>query len=275
MVAGHRGPLSSDTRLAGAALWAGVPAVLTAEVALQRHGLALSRVVPVARFLVPSTCRARQSGAALTVRTSRTVAVGRRIGCAALAGVARAVADAARYDDLTAAEVRALTISVLQRRLVSARLVEEELKSSRHNDLAPVRAGLTEFTGGAWSLPEATLRRAVLDHPALPEMLLNCRLEAPDGSFIGVPDGYFRDVGVAVQVHSKTRHEGFDEHGIDRWTRTVEHDQRMESHGIVVVGVTPATLARRLDRFLSRLAETVRSHRGRPPPDVTVAVTVR
>lgn len=270
VVAGHRGPLDVDTRLAGVALWAGESAVLTAGIALQRQGLVLPRVTPVARFLVPPTSRSRTTCAVLTLRTSRAIAVARRTGCISMTGVARALADAARYDDLPPSDLTSLTISALQRRFVSPQLIDEELRSSRHNGLAPVRAGLTEFTRGAWSVPEATLGKAVSKHADLPDMLLNARLHAPDGTLIGVPDGYFREVAVAVQVHSRTHHSGYDEDGVDRWTRTVEHDQRLESHGIVVIGVTPATLARRLDRFLAHLARTISSHQGRVLPEVII-----
>lgn len=205
------------------------------------------------------------------MRTTRPIPVARHLGCVPLAPGARALGDAARYDGATTTSMRAAVISALRRRLLTPAMLHAEIEGSRRNGLACLRDGLREFELGAWSLPEAVLRRGVLTRPALSSMVFNAGLHATDGRHVATPDGYLPDVGVAVQVHSETYHPGESAQDPDRWTSTVEADQALEAHGIVVVSVTPRTLARRLEVFLDRLEAVVASHRGRRLPAITLA----
>lgn len=270
VVAAHTGPFDVVTRRAGAALWAGDAAVLTATVALAAHGLRVA-LVDTARFLIPVSHRPRTAPDAQTVRTTRPIPIARHLGCVPLTTVARALGDAARYDTVGTASIRAAVISALQRRLLTPAMLHAEVDRSRRNGLGSLRQGLQEFELGAWSLPEAALRRGVLTRPALSDMIVNRPLKDPAGRHIATPDGYLESVGVAVQVHSKTYHSGESAEDPDRWTSTVEADQALEAHGVVVISVTPRTLAHRLEAFLDRLEAVVASHRGRRLPAVIVA----
>ncbi|MFT3877391.1 MAG: hypothetical protein QM708_13360 [Propioniciclava sp.] len=55
-------------------------------------------------------------------------------------------------------------------------------------------------------------------------MLANPTLTTTDGRRIGIPDGYFPDAGVVVQVHSRVFHDGVDADGHDRLAVTLERD---------------------------------------------------
>lgn len=272
VVVPHAGPVDGQQRLVAGQLWAGAAAVLTGLHALAALGL---ERLPDARplFLVPASCRGRSTRWARAVRSTRPALVVRRVGIVRVASAERAVADAARYGQVGAESVTALTIAVLQRGLTVPVRVEQELWSSRTNRLRPVRKGLAEFCGGAWSLPEATLGRLVRSSSVLPEMLRNCRISSPDGRWLGTPDGYFPDAGLAVQVHSRQFHSGRDEDGRDRWVETVERDGGLVSRGVTVLGVTPTTLARQPRAFLRRLEEAYLAHRGRPLPELRLERT--
>lgn len=267
--AAHRGPLDVEDRLVAAYLWAGDGAVLTGRVALARHGLDVPSAGS-AIFLVPSTHRARRTSGVSTVRTTRSVPVAGFRDGVPLTDPARALCDAAKHQGLGDDALRAATMSLLQRRLSHPDRLRAELAERPRNGLAPAYRALDEFCSGAWSLPEAALARLVDGDPELPEFLLNVELRTPDDERVGVPDGYFPDSGVAVQVHSKAFHSGTDEAGKDRWTATVEKDGTMVEEGIVVVPITPNSIERRPQGVLTRLRRVVKANTGRTLPAVVV-----
>lgn len=256
VVAPHRGPLEATTRVVAAGLWAGEKAVLTGGVALSRAGLKVARL-PTATFVIPETGRARQHRSARCIRSSRPVTVAGAVGVVRFTIAARALADAAQYEAHAASDLEHLAISVLQRGLASPEELEKELWLRPRQHVAPVWRGLAAFVDGAWSRPEAVLREVVEGDGGFPPLLTNCALETLAGEPIGTPDGYFEDAGVAVQVHSRTYHQGVDDQGKDLWAGTVERDSDFVAKGVRVIGVAPWTLYARPRRFLTRLREVV------------------
>lgn len=164
----------------------------------------------------------------------------------------------------------ATTITALQRKVSTPDLLLTELTSSRLNDLAPVNRGLAQFLGGAWSRPEAVLHELLDSAPGLPGVLFNPELRTVDDVLVAIPDAYLHPLGIAIQVHSREFHTGTDADGRDRWTETVGKDNRLVAHGVMVLAVTPTTLARNPQVFLRQLVQTVDAHEGRPPPDLVV-----
>lgn len=266
----HRGPLDAQDRLVAAYLWAGESAVLTGRVALARHGLDLSSLGECL-FLVPASHRARRINAGVrTVRTNRVVRVSMYRDCVPIVGAARALCDAAVYQGLSGKDLMATTLSALQRRLTHVDLLREELAQRPRNGLAPVLAACKVFGEGAWSMPEASLATLVRADPALPEYLMNVDLLTTGDAFLGCPDGYFPGSGVASQVHSKQYHSGVDDAGRDRWSATVEKDSTFVQHGIIVVQVSPASIANRPEVVLKRLRDTVARYEGRDLSHIVV-----
>src|SRR5690606_31079884 len=150
-----------------------------------------------------------------------------------------------------------LAISALQRGLTTPEELERELWLRPRSRVAPLWKGLEAFVGGAWSRPEVVLRDVVERDGGYPALVTNCQLTTRDGVPIGKPDGYFEEAGVAIQVHSRTYHQGIDDQGGDRWAATVERDSDYVAAGVRVIGVTPWTLYSRPARFLSRLRKVV------------------
>lgn len=265
----HMAPLDANDLLVAAYLWAGEGAVLTGRVALDRHGLTVPCTGPCL-FLVPSTHRTRRTTGVVTMRTMRPMPVAMFRGCVPITTVDQALCDAAVHQELGGDELRALAIAALQRRLTHPDRLRDALGQRATGRLRPIRQALDEFCAGAWSLPEAALARVLTEDPELADCVFNAELRTPDGALIGVPDGYFEDGGVAVQVHSKAYHSGFDEKGRDRWSDTVEKDGDMTEHGVVVLQVTPASIERRPDAVLARIRRVVGLNRGRRLGEVIV-----
>jgi hypothetical protein len=268
VVAAHRGPLDADTRLAAAALWAGPQAVLTGGVALDRHGLP-GAGRDEALFLVPSSARARSTGAVRSVRTSRAITVAAESGCVRMVSLERALVDHALRQQpavphtRSARDLKALTIAALQRGLTSTDRLEAELGRAWARGVEPIRGGLDSFAKGAWSLPEDALLTLLGSSPELRGVLLNKTLATLDGTRLGTPDVFFPAAGVAGQVHSKQHHSGYAEDGTDLWSLTVEKDGAFTDHDIIVIGVTPRSLAQRPQAVLDRFRRVVSRNLGR------------
>lgn len=261
--------LREEDRVVAGFLWAGKRAVLTGVNALVRLGIPVPRPSSVVRFLVPPSCRNRQHIQGFVTIRTRRLPLPRLRDDAPTAPVERALADAGRHRELTASELRGLTIAVLQRRLTTPNRLIAELEAGGTLGVTGVRQGLIAYREGAWSVPEATLAEVVAGHPDLPVMLANPTLVDAAGAVIGVPDGYFPDAGVVVQLHSRAYHDGVADDGTDRWTTTVEGDLRYPEHGLVVVPVTPETLRDSVPAFLASLA-AILAQRDGPARDVFV-----
>lgn len=270
VIAPHRGKLDQETRLVAIGLWAGPKSILTGGAALHRLGLQFDRH-PGAILVIPDGARARSHLRVRLVRSARLPEVATRLGPVSVARGARALVDAAVFEEYRSVDLEHLTISTLQRGVAAPEELERELWIRPRARVGGVWKGLEAFLGGAWSRPEVVLRQIIESSGDLPPLTTNCRLVTDDGELAGIPDGYFADVGVAVQVHSRRYHQGVDDAGGDQWARTVEKDSVLVAAGVRVVGVSPWTLYVRPERFLSRLRRAVAVGVAGPKPNVRVA----
>lgn len=269
VLAPHRGPIDGSTLLYARALWAGPKAVLSGGLALASLGLTVGRLRAVT-FVIPATSRSRQHGTVRLVRSSREIELAQQVGALRVAGGARAVADAATYEQHRPENLEHWTISVLQRGLATPELMEQELWMRTRATVEAVWRGLAAFVDGAWSRPEGVLREQVEGDGRFPPLVTNCELWTVDGEFVGLPDGYIEEAGVAIQVHSRQYHQGIDDRGGDRWADTVERDTGYVAAGVRVVPVTPWTLYTKPRRFLNQLDKVVRLGLASPRPAVKV-----
>lgn len=269
VIAPHKGPLDQETRLVAIALWAGTKSILTGGAALHWLGLRFDRR-PGVTFVIPDGARARSYVRVRLVRSVRLPAVTKRLGPVLIATGTRALVDAAVYEGYRSDDLEHLTISTLQRGLATPEGVEQELWLRPRDRVAGVWKGLGAFADGAWSKPEVVLRQVIERSGDLPALTTNCRLLTVDGEMVGIPDGYFEDVGVAVQVHSRQYHQGIDDVGGDRWAQTVEKDSAMVAAGVRVVAVSPWTLYVQPERFLGRLRKAVQVGAAGPKPNLRV-----
>ncbi len=272
----HRGQPSQEQLLVSGALWAGRGCTLTAGAALAIYG-----ALPLGAYATDSSSsrvltfvgggRRHSANCRIARRTlTRYIPpIGHRRGPLLVAEPARALVDHARWDGTTSTDLESLTIACLQRNVTTVDLLEAALRTAARPHLGAVREGLRNFRDGAWSRPEATLRHLLLGE-RLPRFVMNHGLIDAGGDLIGIPDAYFPDQGVVIQVHSKAYHQGWDKTGNDLWAQTVQRDNRYTASGLAVVAVTPTTLAREARPFLRQLTETLRLRDGLSFPGLHV-----
>lgn len=256
----HTGTPTPDERASAALLYAGEGAVLTGLESLRRHGLRRLPPIELVHVLIPQ--ERRRVGVAFTVceRTERLPAADPVTGLPC-APVARALVDVGRRIDRLD-QVRAMTAEAVQRRLCTQQALLAELATAQRRRTARIRLVAAEIVGGIRSAAEADTQR-VLQREGFPPALWNHDLYTPDGQFIGCPDAWFDEEGVALEVDSREWH--LDPHW---WEQTQTKRARFASYGIPSVPVTPRRLHQDLPEFVRDLHMTLGSAVTRTRPDV-------
>ena len=181
-----------------------------------------------------------------------------------LAPLARALFDACRrhHSDLRA--VRGSVLECLQRRLIKPSELAAEIDRGQRRWTAALRSALRDFRTGAASAPEAELHDVAAAN-GLEGFLWNPDLFEPGGRFIGRPDGYDPETGVALEIDSLEHHsEGTG------WERTLRRNERYEALGILVVCIAPSWLRADPDGVIEHIRKTQQAMTGRPAPDVLI-----
>jgi hypothetical protein len=263
VVSGSRERLSTQQRLVAAQLECGPQGVVTGVHACLVHGLTGVPGNRLVQVLVPMNLRARRVGWVDVQRTRRPDPRATRRGLLTVASLPRAVMDAARAAR-GLDEARSVVLEAVQRRLCSLDELGEELAAGPRRWSAFARRALDDATDGAWSVPEAHLRRACAASRRLPTATPNPVLVAHGVTLLS-PDLWFDDVALAVMVHSRRHHEG-----VQDWERTVERDGELTQHGVTVLAFTPRSIATDLERVVATIERTYLqlSRGGRPRPDV-------
>ncbi|MEV7772633.1 hypothetical protein [Kitasatospora sp. NPDC086791] len=235
-------------------------AVITGAAALALYGFAAVPRLPAMTgvdVLVPRQRRLKDVGEVRIRRTEREL-VARSVHGLACAPVARAVADALgewTADPQAPAPVREVLREAVSRSEdgCTVRELAVELIESGLTDEPRVRAALDELL--------AAERDSVLERIGhlVDEWLLPVPLNAPElrmrgGTYIAVPDLYWPERGVAVEVDSDLRCVS---EGEAAWVRGGQH--RMEYLGIRVVYVSGTRLAADPDEVGGELREAHRA----------------
>lgn len=243
----HRGGMTGDRRLVAALLYAGDEAVVAGATAARWYGVTRVPEAGPVDLMVPGPRTSRTVG---FVRIRRSWVVEPRVrsrGPIRLVSPGRAVVEAARatpWDD----HAIAIVVEAVQRRICTASSVMTWNDLLGRRGSAVVRRALDDVHAGAWSVPEATLRKLVTSSSRLPEPWANPELKALDGTVLTRPDLWYDDVGLAVMVHSRAYHAVGDD-----WERTVSSDSDLVEHGVPVLGVTPTQLTRSPADVLARV----------------------
>ena len=89
--------------------------------------------------------------------------------------------------------------------------------------------------------------------------MFNARLYiGPD--LLAVPDAWWPDAGVAVEVESREWHLSPED-----WERTMRRSRRMSAKGILVVHVTPHQIRTEAERIAADIRDALEAGRARPP----------
>lgn len=161
----------------------------------------------------------------------------------------------------TSDDVTTLVLEAVQRGVTSIPALRHELEAGGRPGSLLLRQALGIAELGVWSLPESGLETALAHSRTLPAVMANPELRTSTGERLPTPDGWFDDVGLALQVHSLRWHAlGAD------WEGTVIRDSVFVEHGITVVAFTPQRISTDPD-WVVRRVETIHaalSGRGRP-----------
>jgi len=246
---------STPQRQVAALLYAGPDSWMAGPTALALHGWTEPLAHSPVWVLVPGCHRSRDVSW-LAIR--RTVFTDERIverGPLRFSCLPRALVDSAALatDD---ASCRTLLISGVQRRVVRLDDVAHWVDIRRPNGRARLQRGVQEAAAGAWSVPEADLARLLAISHILPPAWLNPELRDTDGRRLTTPDLWFDDVAMAVMVHSRQFHAG----ELD-WEASVDQDSDLSAARVVVMGVTPAAIARDPARVRARVEAAYTSAR--------------
>lgn len=241
-----------------AVLYAGPEAVITGAAALRNHGVrgAEPRAVDV---LVPAGRQRTSRGVAVIHRTRRMPRETYCDGVLRYAPPARAVVDAAR-EMTELSDVRAILAGAVQQRKCSLAKLAAEVRDGPVRGSAQVRVVLAEVMAGIRSVPEAELRRLILQ-AGLPRPFYNPTLLLGT-AFLAKPDAWWPDAGVAVEVDSKEWHLLPAD-----WEATMARHDRMAAAGINVVHLSPARIREKPAEVRATIAGALRT--GRPLPHIT------
>lgn len=237
-------------------------AVITGAAALALYGFVSMPRLPAVlgvEVLVPRQRRLRDAGQVRIRRTERELEACSVHGLA-VAPVARAVADAIREWTEQGAFESGRVGPGLLRAVLREALLEREAGCTTAELLAElaeagllveprVRAAVDELLAAQRESAFARLLELVVEQ-GLPVPLLGPELRMRGGTYIGVPDLYWPEAAVAVEVDSELRCVS---EGEAAWVRGGQH--RMEYLGVRVVYVGSARLAAERDAVGGELAQ--------------------
>jgi very-short-patch-repair endonuclease len=135
-----------------------------------------------------------------------------------------------------------------------------ELEAGPHRHAGLLRAALREVGDGVRSAPEGDLR-ILLRRARVPAPLFNTRLYA-DGQLVAVPDAWWPQAGVVVEVDSRDWHLAPAD-----WERTMQRHARLTALGILVLHFSPRQIPTEPDAVIAAIRAALRS--GSPIPSLT------
>lgn len=255
----HAGTATHRERLLAAVKYAGSQAVLTGSAALGQYHIRAS-VSGRVHVLIPHTSQ-RTSHHFVTVERTRKLPRSVMVNGLPLAPISRAVVDDCRRGE-SLGDVRAVVAEVVQRQRCRPDQLQAALAAAARQRTALTIAALGEVAAGIRSVAEAKARVRVR-RSQLPDMEWNLDLYANDGRFIGSPDGWYDDVGVALQIDSMEYHLR-----PALYKRTQQLLKGMTRRGILVLSIAPSDVDADPGDFIAALADLRYQGSLRPRPDV-------
>jgi hypothetical protein len=255
------GTPTQDQREIAALLYSGPQSVITGSAALRHHRLPAPQSDRV-DVLVP--VRAQRQSIAY-VRLHRTVRLPEMADVLPHRRYAlphRATADATRWMT-SLRDARAVVAGVVQRGACTVGQLTEELNAGPVRGSALLRTVLSEVGAGVRSAPEADLRE-LIKQAGLPMPMFNPRLYLADGTFLGCPDAWWPEAGVALEVDSKRWHLSPAD-----WERTMDRHARFGAHGIVTLHFPPSKLRADPARVTAAMKSAYQAGTARPRLAIT------
>ncbi|MGH3150007.1 MAG: hypothetical protein ACRDOB_04655 [Streptosporangiaceae bacterium] len=239
-----------------ALLYAGQASVITGPAALSHHRIRGPAAEPI-DVLVPASRKRRDAAFVRLHRTTRLPERIWRFGPLRYALPARAVADTAR-DLGSLRDVRAVVADAVQRRSCEVMQLHEELKAGPNMGSALLREALTDVADGIRSAAEGDLKD-LLVKSGLPLPLFNPMVYAGQ-EFVAMPDAWWPELGVAIEVDSREWHTSPEDHA-----STLARGRRMAAHQMIILRFTPKQVRTAPAEVIAEIRRTLDAARGRPP----------
>jgi hypothetical protein len=249
------GQPTRDQLQVAAALFAGPNSVITSWAALRYYKMRVpeTRLVDV---LVPAD-RKRRSCRHVTIHRTRRMPLSVTCdGPVRFAPVARAVADTV-HGLAVRSQVRAVVAGAVQKGLCTVQDLAVELAEGPIQGSAQLRSVLAEVRDGIRSPAEADFRDLIRTS-GLPQPLFNPRLML-NGRLLAVPDAWWPEAAVAVEIDSREWHLGPDD-----WEQTMRRHDRLVAVGVRTIHVSPRQVRTEPARILRDIADALRA--GHPVP---------
>lgn len=255
----HNGTATRRERLLGAVKYGGSQALLTGSAALGVYRIRAS-VSGRVHLLIPNSSQ-RTSHHFVTVERTRHLPEPVVINGLPLAPIARSVIDDCRRGDALN-DVRAVVAEVIQRHRCRPDDLQNALAKAATQRTALTSVALHEVAEGIRSVAEAKARVQVR-RSRLPDMEWNLDLYTPEGEFIASPDGWYDDVGVALQIDSMEYHLR-----PALYKRTQRLLGAMTRRGILVLSIAPSDVDADPGDFIAALSDLRTQALLRPRPAV-------
>lgn len=240
-------------------------AVVTGLQAARLYGLREGPNPHFVHVLIPHTHRVVGSGFAVVERTRFLPPAFYRDDIP-LAPPTRAVLDGVRrIRELD--PVRALLIESIQKGLTNGADLRRELDTGTKRGTALPRRVLNEIDLGVRSVAEAD----ALDiwyRAGLPTPHRNTVIVAADGTYIGMPDTWCDEVGLAWEIDSVQFH-----YSKSAYARTLARNSRYAAAGITVVQTLPNRLRTEPEAVIAELRAAYAAAQERPRPNVFIRKT--
>jgi len=240
-----------------ALLYAGPGSLITGPMALMHYSIRSGATAEVIDVLVPATRQRLSTGFAQLHRTARMPSRAASSGPVHFVLIPRAVADTARqFTELR--DVRAVVAEAIQRGQCTISELAGELRDGPVRGSAMFRSVLAEVADGIRSTAEGDLHDLIIT-ARLPWPLFNPSLYAGE-VFLGKPDAWWPDAGVAVEVDSREWHLSPED-----WDRTRRRHQLMGASGIIPLHFSPREIRREPAMVVQRIRDALESGLARPP----------
>ena len=240
-----------------ALLYAGQDSLITGPVALAYYSIRSAPFGDLIDVLVPARRQRLSTGFVRLHRTTRMPARLSSSGPLRMALAPRAVADTARLLN-TLTDVRAVVADAVQFGRCTVRELGDELACGPVKGSAVFRSVLAEVGDGIRSTAEGDLRDVIRVN-RLPMPLFNPSLYLGD-VFLGKPDAWWQDAGVAAEADSRAWHLSPED-----WDRTRRRHDRMAAAGIIMLHFSPRDLRREPALVARRIRDALTNGLARPP----------
>lgn len=264
----RNGPPALRQRMLAALLYAGPLAQISGIEACLQHGLR-ERSLPQPDYLhllVPHEHKIKSSDFVIIERTARLpVPVVR--GDIVLAPLPRATIDAVRR--MTDPEAVGLFLSeAVQHGRCAPEQLAWEIDNGTQRGTAIPRRALATWTS-LRSVAESRAKKLSAALP-VPPSHWNVPLHDEDGHYLGCPDAWWDEVGLAWEIDSKDFHFSAPD-----YARTLQRNTRYATAGVSVVQTLPSQLANNAETVRTALLAAHRAAAARPRPPVRLAISTR